>query len=535
MYKEKSMSRGLMKGHRLLEHLRGVSDVYVGGSCAAGSSYFLIDKLDHLIRQHVRDLRSQQVRRLLRSPLAQQAIRSYDEEGYTSLHWAARLGDVENLRQLVEHSPGLYGADELEFPDMPTQDGQQRTALHIAAALGYSNCVRRLRSASKDLQKVDALGQTAAHHAVLNKHFFIAADLISFEEKMQLNPTSLLLPDRAGRTLLDLCSFEEAFPLKLRTERYIDVFLIFSPEQAVLGEQLAEFFTSKSIKCQFKRPHSTPEETIEAIEASQCVVFVVGPSSVKEGAVEREYLLRAKSLDLSIFPIWHEKITLEPDMEAIIFRFQLVDFSDSSQFSLQSNILCAAIKSLLSRTRRKKKQTTEDTPTTSIRDVDGTENELVASSLEGPFSEQVLFLSYVDADREAAVQFKSAFQQAGQMKLFDGFVCMDSAELSRAAQSCFAVLVLMSPSSVHSSVIREQILVAENNKKPLFSLQVSDQCEEVPLDFRYALAITPRFLYHPHRPQDTVAQILRALLLKHQVDQKGRQYSVLLENVRELN
>ena len=55
---------------------------------------------------------------------------------------------------------------------------------------------------------------------------------------------------------------------------------------------------------------------------------------------------------------------------------------------------------------------------------------------------------------------------------------------------------------------------------------------DVPIDFQYALAITPLFIYHDKLPQESVNQITRALRLKFNVDRKAISYKEMLKEVK---
>lgn len=508
---------------RRLEQLRGVDEIYLAGSSTAGFSFFLISGLTYILNQHIRDLNEFQVDRVLSSCRTPDLVNTEDSQR-TPLHWAAYMGAFGIMRRLLQH------VSMPSFIDSITTDLQGWTALHFCAYWGFVECARLLLRRGAQTQPVDAEGQTPAHLAVARGHLEIAVEIIKMEEQTA-SPVSLLITDKAGRTLLDLCTVDDAFLMKRETTQYYDITMLFTPEQAALGEQLADFLRDKRVHC-WSPSHSRAGNTLEdAISRSRGVIFFVGESTVAPGSVQRDMLSQATSAGLSIFPIWEQRIDLEPDVESIVFRYQLVDFSDTSQFLLNGNILSSAIKSFLNLSsygNRNKGATANDEDGILPMDRDTLDTPLVDAHWDQPFHEQTVFLSYDNSDMETAQAIVQSFQNRGEINVFDGGACKDKSLLSQAAKGCFAVLVLLSRAAVTSSRIREQVSVAENNKKPLFALQVTTEEINVPLDLRYALAITPLFTFSPQYPDLTIKQIVQTFRLKYHCDRKAGDYQELL-------
>ena len=73
-----------------------------------------------------------------------------DSNGMTALMYAATLGQVRAIQQLLE-----LGAD------IDAKDNDKRTALILAADRGYGNAVKELLDAGADKHIKDSKGETA--------------------------------------------------------------------------------------------------------------------------------------------------------------------------------------------------------------------------------------------------------------------------------------------------------------------------------------------------------------------------------------
>lgn len=78
-----------------------------------------------------------------------QDINQWDEEGMTSLHWAADRGNIDMLECLIS-----LGAD-INF-----QDSEGQTALHYASSCGHVKVVEILLSHQADIKLVDKEGDS---------------------------------------------------------------------------------------------------------------------------------------------------------------------------------------------------------------------------------------------------------------------------------------------------------------------------------------------------------------------------------------
>ena len=48
-----------------LKHIRGVDEIFIAGNCAAGFTFFLISDLKYILWQHIRDLNTKEISRLM--------------------------------------------------------------------------------------------------------------------------------------------------------------------------------------------------------------------------------------------------------------------------------------------------------------------------------------------------------------------------------------------------------------------------------------------------------------------------------------
>ena len=94
-----------------------------------------------------------------------------DETGETALHIAARFGNDDCARILLE------GANDQKADFELTEKTFSWTPLHVAAVDGRLSIVELLVSAGAEINKVDASGWTAREHAALRGHMDIARAL----------------------------------------------------------------------------------------------------------------------------------------------------------------------------------------------------------------------------------------------------------------------------------------------------------------------------------------------------------------------
>ncbi|XP_036329316.1 ankyrin repeat domain-containing protein 39-like [Rhagoletis pomonella] len=98
-----------------------------------------------------------------------------DDFDYTALHYAARNGNLEICKMLIE--------DGKVDVDAVTKAGA--TALHRAAMMGNLNVVKLLVGAKAKLQLQDEYGQTALHRAAIRGHLEVCKFLLEMDPKLK--------------------------------------------------------------------------------------------------------------------------------------------------------------------------------------------------------------------------------------------------------------------------------------------------------------------------------------------------------------
>uniref|UniRef100_A0A2P2J0V7 Uncharacterized protein n=1 Tax=Rhizophora mucronata TaxID=61149 RepID=A0A2P2J0V7_RHIMU len=109
--------------------------------------------------------------------------------GFDAFHIAAKQGDLEILRVLMEAHPELA----------MTVDLSNTTALHTAATLGHVEIVEFLLDASSSLATIaKSNGKTALHSAARNGHLEVVRALLATEHAMATRV------DKKGQTALQM-------------------------------------------------------------------------------------------------------------------------------------------------------------------------------------------------------------------------------------------------------------------------------------------------------------------------------------------
>ena len=95
-----------------------------------------------------------------------------DENGWSPLHCAAYLGNITILKQLLEKS-------DKSVVYLRIKDGNNKTALHIAASQGHMDVVKELVLHSPDCcEQVDDDGNNALHLVMKSKKNYFATDFL---------------------------------------------------------------------------------------------------------------------------------------------------------------------------------------------------------------------------------------------------------------------------------------------------------------------------------------------------------------------
>ena len=90
-------------------------------------------------------------------------------KGSTPLHFAARRGNGEIIKVLLEHPKVKVDA----------RDGYGKTALHMACSEGRSSVCQLLLAKEADINAVTADNTTPLHNAILNGHSQVATMILN--------------------------------------------------------------------------------------------------------------------------------------------------------------------------------------------------------------------------------------------------------------------------------------------------------------------------------------------------------------------
>lgn len=200
------------------------------------------------------------------------------------------------------------------------------------------------------------------------------------------------------------------------------------------------------------------------------MIYIIGPSSIDCNGVEKKYLEYAKNSKKQIFPVWEKVIDLPADLEATVFRYQVLDLS--SNFEENSRNLANSITFTLTTDLTKSSELSNDLRR-SLGDGDESNADFYNEFIAKHSNAKILYVLYENQDSQYAKDIISQFnEKTKEMKCFDSRNCNDKSVLSTMARNCHSVLVILSNTSVKSGYIRDQMSVAENNRKQIYSVYI---------------------------------------------------------------
>ena len=190
--------------------------------------------------------------------------------------------------------------------------------------------------------------------------------------------------------------------------------------------------------------------------------------------MEKKYLEYAKNSKKQIFPVWEKVIDLPADLEATVFRYQVLDLSSNATFEENSHNLANSITVILSTDLSKSSELSNDLRRSLGDDaIDGSNAEFYNEFIAKHSNTKILYVLYEYQDSQYAKDIITQFdEKTKEMKCFDSRNCSDKSVLSTMARNCHSVLVILSNTAVKSSYIRDQMSVAENNRKQIYSVYI---------------------------------------------------------------
>jgi len=233
------------------------------------------------------------------------------------------------------------------------------------------------------------------------------------------------------------------------------------------------------------------------ITEGKCVLFIVSDDSAKSSDC-LDKLQTAKKANKPIFSVWYHKPKLESTIESLIFRRQLVDFSDSSKFSDSISGLMVGLKKTVSIGEIEEEVEGE---------VDDTTLELIdQADLD---THAYVFLVFDQSDKQAVADVEQVLTN-NEIKIKRATDSLQ--QTSKHILHCAACVIILSKTSLASKKVHDQVALAENHKKPLFPLFL-----ETPLDLdpatQYTLAEAPKFYFNPM----CLSQLASALLISFKI------------------
>ena len=97
----------------------------------------------------------EELQEILASPHARQLINAQDERGSTALHMAAANGNIECMKRLLEAGASV-----------DVCNGEQNSPLHFACLLGHAEAVRLLMEHKAEPSKLNAFERTPVDDAL---------------------------------------------------------------------------------------------------------------------------------------------------------------------------------------------------------------------------------------------------------------------------------------------------------------------------------------------------------------------------------
>eukprot|EP00026_Physarum_polycephalum_P001609 Phypoly_transcript_01611.p1 GENE.Phypoly_transcript_01611~~Phypoly_transcript_01611.p1 ORF type:complete len:965 (+),score=173.57 Phypoly_transcript_01611:120-3014(+) len=468
---------------------------------------------DHRFLQAVRDGDFASVKELLDGNKSGSKFATEDHHyahGFHAIHWSVLRNHPKVLSHMLAHV-----SHSLEHAS------QGQTPVVLAALHGHLDVLKILLEAKANPNARDHSGNTALHHAANAKRIDICSHLI-------LNGAIAEIENNNNKKPLEFFALQEVFELKKQIKAY-DVAIYCADEDLEFSKDLKAQIENFHIVCSLNEDGSDPKTFIKGARA---LIFVL--SNYSAATQDSLTILRlAKSSKKLVYPIWRQKATMSSALESLIYRNQLVDFTDSAKFVDSTAQLVGGLRNIF----EDKEAVEEDAMVDDSVEVD----EAFSKMVEHPnmkilpadllhFKKQYLYLCHDGGDsRKAALLAASLCEH--------GFICCyyneDPHVVGELITNCWTFLLVLSSRSSASSLVRDQIALAENRQKLILPVQV--QKSRITLDpaMTYTLARVARFPFFIGDNDVTacVAKLVEAIRLAKKVSEKSEKLKGLREEV----
>jgi len=267
------------------------------------------------------------------------------------------------------------------------------------------------------------------------------------------------------------------------------------------------------------------------IRNSKAILFIVSEFSVASEECFQQ-LKRAKETKKHIYSIWKEKAPLTPSQEAIIFRRQLVDFTEENKFRDSLSALVAGLRNIFNQAEGESgdTETVENSETTDLATFHPSRKigplDLVNEKM------QYLYICHDHSDHEIANHLAS-------LLLHHGFVCCAYNDVSQTVQDlvieCWALILVLSTKSAASSLVRDRIALAENRQKLILPVMVQKDAISFDPALTYTLARIPSFKFVKTDADldPSVAKLVSAIKLAKKIKEKTDKVKLLRETIND--
>lgn len=423
--------------------------------------------------------RSQVISLLLRSGANPNAL---DRFGRSPLHWAARSHDVESVKALI-----TFDAD----PTITDYHGNTVIAIATADNIASEGIIQTLVDGGADINaRSDTTGDTALHVAM--KSHFLRSALALLHCGADINCV-----DADGRKPLDYTvSAELQFTIKKEVGAN-DVRISYTPAYASFARKIRD-----GIQENFITASMTSDRNVDAILKSIENVSVV-VSILSKDYETSEYCLSelacAKQLDIPVIGIFCDRTDLSDELQVYLYTRQIVPFHSTIQYSnydRQENHMSFEydedkfhdyLRCLLDGLRDEIEihRRNGGNRTAFGQHSDSIADEMLESraDLSGgliPDRSMInVFLAHGDCHRDFVGQLYRNLVQSGIRMFLDSSRHTTSLKerilvAKDAILCCSIFMVVLSPESVKTPILSDQLAYAEDKDKPIVPIILSE-------------------------------------------------------------